>query len=118
VSSFHRPIYSSQWNYYQIHSRQILDVWYILSLCTNVSKVQEEEAKEGSKPQVLVVGFANLIWSLYLMFLVSGFGPLFIVNQQVGQTITSSSLISILSSVEISNTLKSHHLNLTKVKWI
>ncbi|KNE99075.1 hypothetical protein PSTG_07726 [Puccinia striiformis f. sp. tritici PST-78] len=82
-----------------------------LFIYSNVSKVQEEEAKEGSKPQVLVVGFANLIWSLYLMFLVSEFGLLFIVNQLVGQIILFISLISNLSLVKINYTLKFHDLS-------
>ncbi|POW15008.1 hypothetical protein PSTT_02582 [Puccinia striiformis] len=94
----------------------LLLLWYILPLCIDVSKVKEEEHKEeGQKPKLLVVGFANSFGSSYLMFLVSAFGILFLVNQPVGQIVLSLSLISILSLVEINDTLNDLSPNESKV---
>ncbi|POW18719.1 hypothetical protein PSHT_05535 [Puccinia striiformis] len=77
-----------------------------LFIYSNVSKVQEEETKEGQKPEILVAGFAHSFGSWCLII-----WTLFIVNQLVGQIILFISLISNLSLVKINYTLKFHDLS-------
>ncbi|WAQ80968.1 hypothetical protein PtA15_1A306 [Puccinia triticina] len=54
-------------------------VWLILPVCIDVQRVEPEEAA-AEKPRLLVIGFANVYGSSYLMFLAAVFAILFLLN--------------------------------------
>jgi phosphatidylinositol glycan class O len=88
-------------------------LWIILPVCIDVKRVDSEpesnsepkEKGENKKPKLLVIGFANVYGSSYLMFLVACFGILFLVTQPVGQVVLSLGLVAILCLVELNDTL-------------
>ncbi|KAA1127356.1 mannose-ethanolamine phosphotransferase gpi13 [Puccinia graminis f. sp. tritici] len=86
-------------------------LWIILPVCIDVKRVDSEsesepkEKGENNKPKLLVIGFANVYGSSYLMFLVACFGILFLVTQPVGQVVLSLGLVAILCLVELNDTL-------------
>lgn len=82
-------------------------LWHLFPLCIDVEREEskDSESETGSKPKVMVIGFANSYGSSYLMFLSAGFCVLFLVAQPTGQVVLSLGLIAIMTLVELNDTL-------------
>ncbi|OAV90333.1 hypothetical protein PTTG_28368 [Puccinia triticina 1-1 BBBD Race 1] len=77
-------------------------VWLILPVCIDVQRVEPEEAA-AEKPRLLVIGFANVYGSSYLMFLAAVFAILFLVTPPTGQLVLGLALVAVLALVELND---------------
>ncbi|RXK41374.1 hypothetical protein M231_01279 [Tremella mesenterica] len=74
--------------------------WLISGLCITIQRNTNQIENEDEAP-VVVLGFANVYGSTYLLFYLLVFGSIYLVNQPMGQITLSLLLISLLAYLEL-----------------